>query len=249
MVVAHCDDETIGASHQLLRGHHDAQILHVTDSAPLDPVYAQRAGFATRQAYAKVRRQEMLAAMSRIGIRATQCHVLAIPDQEAPRRIAEIAAAVEHLVAKGGITRVFTHAFEGGHPDHDACALAVHIALRVRRGVRLFEMPFYHAAGGPMIAAQFLPHPDAGKVIDKSLSLANTIRRQTMFKCFPTQAHVFERFPIAREPYRLAPHHDFRQPPHALPLYYETRPLNWTWPAWHQATAPAISHFLDNRKR
>lgn len=240
VVVAHCDDETIGASHQLLLDRHQAQILHVTDSAPLDPAYAQRAGFATRTAYAQARRKEMLNAMKVIGIHPAQCHALPIPDQEAPRRVAEIATAVERIVAKGSVTRVFTHAFEGGHPDHDACALAVHIALRVRRGVRLFEMPFYHAASGTMVASRFLPYPGAGKAIDKPLATAPYFRRQAMFACFASQAHVFERFPADREPYRLAPRYHFQQPPHPGQLYYETRPLNWTWPQWHQAVQQQI---------
>ena len=245
VVVAHYDDETIGASRLLAQQRWPVEVLHVTDSAPLNLTYARRAGFATREEYARARRREMLAAMKLAGVPARRCQVLGIADQDAPRRVKEMAMAIARRV-RNGRWRVFTHAYEGGHPDHDACALATHLAVqdlwardsgpREPAQVELFEMPFYHAAKSAMVAAEFI---DGEASAARPLSTRATARRQAMFRCFASQAHVFERFPKDLEPYRPAPRYDFSRPPHEGKLYYETRPLGWTWAAWRRATSKA----------
>jgi len=58
---------------------------------------------------------------------------------------------------------VMTHAYEGGHPDHDALALACHIAreLHSRRNsdwsFDLMEFTSYHARVGGIHTYDFLP--------------------------------------------------------------------------------------------
>lgn len=235
VVVAHCDDETIGASQTLFRHRHDCGVIHVTDSAPRDLSYARRAGFTTRREYANARRMEMYAALRVIGLSHEQCHTMEIADQDAPRQIPRITKLIRDFLTRQ-TTRVLTHAYEGGHPDHDACALAVHRAVEGLKRVELFEMPFYHAAPGTRVAGEFIPHADAGDVIAPPLPKAAIARKRKMFRRFVTQAHVFDRFPIEREPMRRAPHYDFSQPPHPGTLYYETRPLGWTWQRWREAT-------------
>jgi N-acetylglucosamine malate deacetylase 2 len=42
---------------------------------------------------------------------------------------------------------IVTHSYEGGHPDHDACAFAVHHALELTRAQPvpvIVEASFYH---------------------------------------------------------------------------------------------------------
>jgi len=235
VVVAHCDDETIGASHALYRARRESRVLHVTNSAPRELSYARRAGFATQRAYAMARRREMLAAMRVIGVSSRQCLTLDIADQDAPLEVARIAEAIRGCIT-GRTRRILTHAYEGGHPDHDACALAARLAVEGEDHVELFEMPFYHRAAGERVAGQFIPHEDAGEVIAPVLPKRAVARKREMFRHFATQAHVFERFAIEREPTRRAPRYDFTQPPHAGTLYYETRPLGWTWQKWSEAT-------------
>lgn len=236
VAVAHYDDEVIGASALLAQRRWPVRVLHVTDSAPLDLRYARRARFPAREEYAVARRREMLDAVRLAGLPARRCRVLDIPDQEAPRRVPQVAEAIGRVIARGR-WRVFTHAYEGGHPDHDACAMAARLAVDGVGDAELFEMPYYHAARGVMVAAEFI---DAAGAIDRRLGRLAVARRRAMFDCFASQAHVFARFPPDREPYRLAPKYDFGMPPHPGKLYYETRPLGWTWREWRQATRDAL---------
>jgi LmbE family N-acetylglucosaminyl deacetylase len=229
VVVAHYDDECIGASHILYRHRRTATILHVTDSAPRDLAYARRAGFGSRAAYARARRAEMLAAVAIAGIMPEQCLQLNIPDLEAAHHVRGIANAIRRL----NPGRLFTHAYEGGHPDHDACAVAARRALARLPGTKLFEMPYYHLATGSMRASEFISRDGTG-VHAGLLSRAAVARRQAMFACHQSQRHVFGRFDPLREPYRQAPEYDFRQPPHAGTLYYETRPMGWTFDRWRE---------------
>src|SRR3954454_5236901 len=66
MVVAHPDDEVIGAGAQLARFTNLA-LVHVTDGAPADVRDATRAGFASAQDYAAARREELEKALAVAG--------------------------------------------------------------------------------------------------------------------------------------------------------------------------------------
>jgi N-acetylglucosamine malate deacetylase 2 len=110
------------------------RLLHVTNGAPRNLLDARAAGFVGWQDYAAARRQELLAALRLAGIEATRTVQLGMPDQEASFRLVELAAA---LAAKFSALRpevVMTHAYEGGHPDHDATAFAVHTACALVSG-------------------------------------------------------------------------------------------------------------------
>ena len=156
IVVAHADDETIAASSLMFRHPQDIQILHTTDSAPRNPKYFTRAGYSTREAYGTNRWGEFLRAMQIAGICAGNCHMLPIPDQDAIVNLAELVEAIRaHLHA---VERIITHAYEGGHPDHDATALAVSLAV-AGTPIEVHEYPGYHASGAPLVASVFLPHP------------------------------------------------------------------------------------------
>src|SRR4029077_3455583 len=62
-------------------------------------------------------------------------------DQQAAFRLAELARRLAALFAERGIAVVLTHACEGGHPDHDAVAFAVHGAARLFSSGRLAAAP------------------------------------------------------------------------------------------------------------
>ena len=222
IVVAHYDDEVIAASTRLGPG---CRILHVTDSGPSNPKYFTRAGFSSREEYAAHRRQEMLRAVALAGVTEAQCEVLPIPDQEATRNLPLITEEIARRL--DGVDAVLTHAYEGGHPDHDACALACQVAVKHGRQ----EAPFYHAAPGHLVAARFIsnePHHT------EWLSAEQQVRKAKMFAAFDSQKHVFDRFPLDQELWRVAPVTDFLAPPHPGTLYYETRDLGFTGAEWRQ---------------
>jgi len=220
IVVAHYDDEVIAASSRL---GPKCRILHVTDSGPRNPKYFTRAGFDRREAYAAHRRQEMLQAVAYAGVTEAQCEVLPVPDQEATRQLPFLTQEIAKRL--DGVDTLLTHAYEGGHPDHDACALACQAA--VKRQSRE-EVPFYHAAQGHLVASEFIAPPRP----THPLTPEQQACRRAMFASFPSQAHVFDRFPLDHECWRLAPVYDFLKPPHPGTLYYETRDLGFTWLEW-----------------
>ena len=162
IVVAHPDDETIGLGAQLCR-FDDALLVHVTDGAPRDGRRRAHYGFADRRrlrrgaparAGAALRAGEA-ARLRRLG--------LGIPDQEAWQDLAGLARRIAELLRAEQPAAVFTHAYEGGHPDHDAAAFAVHAACRLADAPpAIVEMPLYHRRDGRLATGEFLPPPSAG---------------------------------------------------------------------------------------
>src|SRR5205085_8052842 len=131
---------------------------------------------------------------------------------------------------------VITHPYEGGHPDHDSTALAVHAAcgLLLRENLpapRVMEMTSYHNRNGAMAYAEFLG-PNNGEVRTLALSTEERAFKQRLFECYATQRETLRWFPIELERFRPAPCYDFTQPPHPGQLYYEQfhwgiRGKNW----------------------
>jgi LmbE family N-acetylglucosaminyl deacetylase len=224
IVAAHPDDEVIGAGAQL-RGLPGLILLHVTDGAPRNLQDAAAAGFSGWEAYASARRDELAAALRLAGISSGAARTLGIPDQGASFQMVELAEALAATFEGFRPDVVITHPYEGGHPDHDATALAVHgaCALLQRQGLEppsLLEMTSYHAGGDGLVASSFLPRPGA-EVTTLVLDRAARTLKQQLFACFATQQSVLAGFPIAVERFRPAPSYDFERPPHEGQLYYE----------------------------
>ncbi len=230
LVVAHPDDETLaaGGSLQLFRR---LLLVHVTDGAPRGLGDAAREGFASSAAYAAARAQELDAALSLCGT-APERVGLGIADQETTDAVPTIVARLRDLFATHRIQAVLTHCYEGGHPDHDAVALAVH-SLEPE----VFEFAGYHAdAEGRLETNIFLRPPALGiETQDAMVRLGgeDLERKRAMLACFHTQRDILSRFDPAVEQFRRAPSYDFRKPPHPGRLLYEA----WGWmtgAAWRE---------------
>ena len=230
IVVAHADDETIAASRWLAQSPQEFTILHTTDSGPRNPKYFTRAGFHTREAYAAHRRAELLNAMKLVGVQESQCPVAAVADQEAVMHLELLTTKIAEYFP---VDRIITHSYEGGHPDHDATAFAVALAVGCT-GIPILEFPAYHAAGGTMVASQFIPNFPKVKVERVIFNATDTARKKQMFACFQSQQHLFDRFSTTEELFRLAPEYDFLQPPHQGQLYYETRDMGINYAQWRE---------------
>jgi len=230
LVVAHPDDETVGAgaSLALLRR---LTLVHVTDGAPRSMRDARAAGFETARDYAAARLWEL-----RLALRAAEAHTdplsLGIADQEASLCVPALETVLRGLLAEAAV--VITHAYEGGHPDHDACAAAVHRVCRsLAPRPAIVEFPSYHAGpDGGWVVQSFLPGgPPATEL---SLDTAARARKRLALDCFSTQRRTLAPFSAERELFRRAPDYDFSQPPHPGTLLYERHDWGMTGTRWRE---------------
>lgn len=223
MVVAHPDDESVG-----LGGHlaalNPAAVVCVTDGAPRR---LPEAG-----ALAERRRGELRAALETAGLTRGVLRMLGAPDQEAIFRCADIARGLRRIADELRPDAVFTHTYEGGHPDHDATALAVHRALAGLPGPpTTIEFAAYNASG----MLRFLP--DGRPAVELPLSEERRGLKARLVACHASQRDVLAPFPLDRECVRLAPAYDFRAPPHPGALHYERYDWGVDGPRWRALAA------------
>lgn len=235
VVVAHPDDETIGAGASL-RLFDDLTVVHVTDGAPRRGGDAEAAGHASASAYAAARRAELADALAAGRCRAP-CLELGVPDQAASDRMAAVADRLAVIFTERGVRAVLTHPYEGGHPDHDATAFAAHLAAgRARPPPALVEMAGYHAgADGGVVTSRFLPGDPAPTVV--ALDEAERAAKGAMLRCFRSQQATLAIFGCEAECFRPAPRYDFGRPPHPGTLHYERHDWGMTGARWRALAA------------
>jgi LmbE family N-acetylglucosaminyl deacetylase len=223
VVVAHPDDETVGAS-SLLPKLKRARFVYVTDGAPRDGRDAARQGGSVTQ-YRDARRRERADVFALCGIAPTRIVDLDCPDQEAALRMAPLARELAALFDEMRIERVLTQPYEGGHPDHDATAFIVHAAARLaRHAPSIVEMTSYHNGPQGLAAGEFLPDASAdAHAIAVPLADAQRAFKQSLIDRYVSQRDTLRWLPVRVERFRPAPRHDFRRAPHEGRLWYETR--------------------------
>lgn len=227
LFVAHPDDEVIGAS-LALNLVEDLIIVHITDGAPKNMADALREGYLTKDEYASARRHEFYSSLYYIESFIPKCLQMRIPDQEASYNLVDITKNVMNIIQKYQPDILLTHAYEGGHPDHDAVSLAVHSACKLilKAGTRppnIVEFALYHGSKGYMEVNRFIPMPV--NEIEVALSSDEISLKQKMLDCFKTQKNTLRYFHPEKEMYRIAPLYNFYKPPHEGTLYYDN--FNW----------------------
>ena len=209
VVLAHPDDEVLAVGGRL-EALADSRFLCVTDGVPLDGMDAGAHGFRRLDEYREARRVELAKALRGLSVSRS----LGISDQRAAWDLAGLTRRVAAEVEAFRPEAVLTHPYEGGHPDHDACAFAV---AHCGASAPVIEAPFYHAVPNGMETGVFLGDP--GLMVE--LTEEQRARKRERLACFRSQAETLRLFGVDVEAYRLAPAYDFLQRPHEGRLYYE----------------------------
>src|SRR5262249_22083245 len=127
VIAAHHDDETVGTG-ALLYHRKAVSVIHVTDGAPLDGKDSRAAGFTSREEYAQARKREAEDALAIASMGPSSIIRLEFFDQSVCFRLSELVAALLQIFEQLEPDSVMTHAYEGGHPDHDSVAFAARMA-------------------------------------------------------------------------------------------------------------------------
>lgn len=243
ILAAHPDDEVIGAS-AVMPQMPDLVVAHATDGAPANMHDASKLGFQNCLEYSAARRRELEEALQVGGITARLVQ-LPFKDQETSTRLVQLTRRVMDLLQTGDL--LLTHPYEGGHPDHDACAFAAHAAACLSKSkVTLAEFTSYHAGPSGLTAGEFLGDADNATTIE--LTAEQKANKRTMLACFTTQAEMLRYFPVDRESFRFAPVYDFTQPPHSGRPFYENFDWGMTAARFNELAHSAMQHLgLEGR--
>lgn len=209
VVLAHPDDEVLALGGRL-EALTNSRFVCITDGVPLDGLDARAHGFCGLEEYREARRAELAEALGGLVVSRS----LEISDQRAAWDLAGLTRRVAAEVEVFRPEAVLTHPYEGGHPDHDACAFAV---AHCGASVPVVEAPFYHAGVNGIETGVFLGEPGLTVVLTEE----QRTRKRERLACFRSQAETLRLFGVEREAYRAAPTYDFLGRPHEGGLYYE----------------------------
>lgn len=254
VLVAHPDDETIGASVALGRWP-GAMVVYLTDGAPRDPQFRSPYVSGSRDLYACVRAEEAASALAHVNVSAERIVFLSGVDQEAIFHVRRLIEEWVPIVREFKPSVIITHAYEGGHPDHDTAVLVAHVGRQIaarQTGSRpeLLEMTSYHAVEGRRMTGQFLTRPrlaasDIEPAVQLKMSIEERRRKARMMGCYVSQWHVLSDIPLEPEKLRPAPLYDFTRPPHEGTLWYETLGWSPTGARWRELAAQVLAEFNE----
>jgi len=139
---------------------------------------------------------------------------------------------------------VLTHPYEGGHPDHDATAFAVHAACYQLKQEQdwspvLLEMAFYHNNHGEICPSSFLPC-EKSPVPRHILPPEQQETKRKMLTSFGSQQEILKYFSLEQELFRPVPRYDFTTAPHPGLLFYELHDWGMRGEYWRELANAAI---------
>ncbi len=225
VLVAHPDDE-VGGCAALLQRMRDPVVVFATDGAPKDSYFW--AQYGSRQAYGEIRRQEARRNLDALGIR--RVHFLdeftdaTFDDQQLHERLAFALAALLTPICLYRPAAILVPAYEGGHPDHDACSFIGALAGEMT-SLPVWEMPLYHRNLSDKLECRRFRELN-GTEVKIRLSATEIANRSLMIAGYSSQLDLGAFIRSNVESFRPQPHYDYSRPPHEGTVNYE----RWGWP-------------------
>jgi N-acetylglucosamine malate deacetylase 2 len=212
VLAAHPDDETIACAGLLQRAA-KSLVVFAVDGAP--PHYGFEKKFGSLQRYSEVRFAEAFRALSFV----PRCSILRLsrsdgtyfPDQHLFLELPEAFDSLLKIARQFSPDHLVSHAFEGGHLDHDACHI---LAWRAAKALNLqnLEFPLYWKSGdGRDVFQQFRAHCEDEFVVQLSQKEHRIKRR--MFSEYRSQKNLMSVFRLDPERFRPVLPADCAEPP------------------------------------
>jgi LmbE family N-acetylglucosaminyl deacetylase len=239
IVVAHPDDEAIACG-ALLQRMRWPVVVFMTDGAPDDSKFWDKP-YSSRLECANVRRaeaRESMAQLHRIAMEFAE-----IPDQALYKNIEPALERLAPWVQKHRPEAILTHAYEGGHPDHDTCSF-ISALIAKQFQLPVWEMPLYNRASGELVRQQFLLRDDSPRRAVLTAQVDEAQRKRKMIAAYASQAYFIKDFDMDVEQFRPQPEYNFTNPPHAGVLNYEA----WGWPMSGDDLCAAFKRVLGHRE-
>ena len=215
-------------------------VVLATDGAPFDPYFWRAHG--SREALAETRRREARAAAAALGIRPPLYlwgESVPFVDQELFRNLARAVEQLAALIQRERPQALLTSAYEGGHPDHDACAFLCHVAGGEWK-LPVWEMPLYHRSLDGVGVRQEFMAPNGSEVMLEPAA-EELERKRRAWAAYESQRGIVEHFDPRIERFRPQTAYDFTLPPHSGVLNYEA----WQWRMTGAEVASEFERFLQ----
>jgi LmbE family N-acetylglucosaminyl deacetylase len=226
MLVAHPDDESGGCA-SLLQRAREPIVVFATDGAPADEYFWKPYG--SRTAYGQIRRSEAKRALSAIGVKKIDFLSdgpggVPFKDQQLHLALRAAIAAALSLARRHRPDAILVPAYEGGHPDHDACSF-IGFALGYLTSLPVWEMPLYHRSRSGELVCQRFRELNGTEIVVK-LTESERLNRNTLVASYASQSDLGQFVTSSSEYLRPQQHYDYSKPPHEGSLNYQA----WGWP-------------------
>jgi LmbE family N-acetylglucosaminyl deacetylase len=250
VLVAHPDDECL-AFGALLQRMREPLVVFATNGSPADPYFWQKYG--SREAYAGLRRQEALKSLHVAGVKdvlflADMPGGELLVDQELFRHLRSAYELVADVIARRMVSALLTLAYEGGHPDHDACSVLASQLAKLA-SIPCWEAALYHRNPEGSGAFQEFVQPNFVQANDDVVEVAPTAveqeRKREMCAAYASQGDFLQKFDVAREIVRPQLAYNYSRPPHPGKTNYEV----WEWQMTAQEVSEAFTEFLKAATR